>query len=291
MEENIDPFEVLAALGVADARTAERVRGGFDLLIWRVERPGGAFALRLFRPGQEQTCRKEQLVMDAAAAAGLPVPGVCAAGEWRGRPALLLEWCPGEVLVQALQRAPHQFWRLGLAFGRTQAQLHTVAPPAPLLDDADGWLRWSGDGEEALQRRLRSLAQGRPALLHLDYHPLNVLAAEGRISAVLDWSNARAGDPRADVARTHSILLAEPMGRRLPLVLRLGRYVLAFAWQAGYRRAAGPPQEMAAFYAWAGAVMQRDLAHRVGKPGGPTPEGMAGLRRWTERWKRRAGVA
>ena len=43
-------------------------------------------------------------------------------------------------------------------------------------------------------------------LLHLDYHPLNVLGEAGAISGVLDWTNADGGDPRADVARTGAIL-------------------------------------------------------------------------------------
>ncbi|HWQ11756.1 MAG TPA: hypothetical protein VNL77_03095, partial [Roseiflexaceae bacterium] len=77
---------------------------------------------------------------------------------------------------------------------------------------------------------------------------------------------------------------------RQPLALRAARLVLALAWCAGYRAAAGPLREMAPFYAWAGAVMQVDLAPRVGRPAGPTPAEMGAVRAWAERWKRRAGV-
>jgi aminoglycoside phosphotransferase (APT) family kinase protein len=290
-ESDPDPLEVLRTLHIHDAMGAERVRGGFDTLIWRVERPGGPCALRLFRAEQQATARKEEIVMRAAGAAGVPAPAVLAAGVWQGRAALLLEWCAGDTLLGALQRAPHRLWQLGTAFGRAQAAIHAVPPPPELLPSADAWVRWCGPGEEALQRRLRALAPHPYALLHLDYHPLNVLAADGRISATLDWANAQAGDPRADVARTHSILLVEPLGRRMPLPLRAARLVLALAWRAGYRAAAGPLRDMAPFYAWAGAVMQVDLAPRVGRPHGPSATGMERVRAWTGRWKRRAGIA
>jgi aminoglycoside phosphotransferase (APT) family kinase protein len=127
-------------------------------------------------------------------------------------------------------------------------------------------------------------------LLHLDYHLFNVLVEHGRVSAVLDWTNARAGDPRADLARTHTILLVDPGTRRLPAYQRAMLALFERAWQSGYRSVAGPPGEMALFYAWAGAVMQRDLAPRVGQPSGPTAREMLAVRRWAERWRRRAGV-
>ncbi len=50
-------------------------------------------------------------------------------------------------------------------------------------------------------RGLRSrLHRARPALLHMDYWPGNVLWHRGRISAVLDWDAASYGDPALDVA-------------------------------------------------------------------------------------------
>ena len=57
--------------------------------------------------------------------------------------------------------------------------------------------------------RLRQ-AQGRPSILHLDYNPYNVAVEGDRISGLLDWTNARIGDPRADLARD----LDEPLALR-----------------------------------------------------------------------------
>ncbi|HVB09814.1 MAG TPA: phosphotransferase, partial [Bacillota bacterium] len=110
-----------------------------------------------------------------------------------------------------------------------------------------------------------------PRLLHGDYHPLNVLTDGERITAVLDWTNAAAGDPRTDVARTLSILRLE--GRvpgRFPLELRRVLAPFERAWLAGY----GGDLPDAIFRAWAGAFMADDMAAK--RP----PDHIARVRRW-----------
>jgi aminoglycoside phosphotransferase (APT) family kinase protein len=44
------------------------------------------------------------------------------------------------------------------------------------------------------------LRKVEPTLVHLDYSPGNVLWAEGRISAIVDWEEAAYGDPGIEVA-------------------------------------------------------------------------------------------
>jgi hypothetical protein len=100
---------------------------------------------------------------------------------------------------------------------------------------------------------------------------------------VLDWINARAGDPRADVARSATILRLDdcrPDLRNLPVcaVLRL----FERGWRAGYTCVTGWPADLAPFYAWAGAVMEHDLAHK--RP----PEFFDRVRAWTRHWQTRA---
>lgn len=109
-------------------------------------------------------------------------------------------------------------------FGRLIRAIHAI--PAPDLglvcmeahDDADQVLA------ERIGARLRNLAAvtglgvplpdvgaalaadkggGLPRrLLHMDLRPENVLVRAGRPAAILDWSNALAGDPALDLART-----------------------------------------------------------------------------------------
>jgi aminoglycoside phosphotransferase (APT) family kinase protein len=137
---------------------------------------------------------------------------------------------------------------------------------------------------------LERVASPAAALLHLDYHPLNVLTDGTRITAILDWANARAGDPRADVARTYSILMVAPNGPgRQPLALAIGRRLLAWSWRHGYEQVAGRLSSMAPFYAWAGSVMIRDLAPRIANPHSWwQPRHLEQIQHWARAWQQRA---
>lgn len=255
-ESALDPLLIADACGIGSARRARRVAGGADTLIWRVETDAGPIAVRVFRADQAVPAAREREALGAALAAGIAAPAVLASGEIAGRPVTILEWCPGEPLLGRLLASDADLDGLGRAFGRTQASIHRIAAPAS----------WSAGRTDVL--------------LHLDYHPLNVLVHGDRISAVIDWVNTRAGDPRHDVARTYSILTADPTAGDVDRSLvRSFRH----AWLDGYADAAGArPAELAAFVAWAGSHMGRDLAQRHG------PAELAAIDRWTMGWQRRA---
>ena len=127
-------------------------------------------------------------------------------------------------------------------------------------------------------------------MLHLDYHPLNVMTAGHRLTCVLDWANAAVGDPRADVARTVTLLRLAPLPPGVPVALGLMlRFMLELAWRTGYRHAAGRLEGMPLFYAWAGSMMYRDFEPKLGQPGVWLQRGdLERIRRWTATWKRRA---
>lgn len=283
-----DPHAILAALGVPAADQATPVGGGADAAIWRVERGGERFALRLLRSEQRGQADREVAALRAAALGGVPVPALHAAGDWRGRPALLLGWCPGHPLAAALRRRPWAAWALGREFGRVQAAIHAAPLPTD-LDHPVSWLEWAAP-DPSLRARLAAVAPRSPALLHLDYHPLNVLVERGRISGVLDWANARVGDPRADLARTAAILRFAPLPPGPAAVAaRAAVRIVEAGWRRGYAERAGVVAELTPFLAWAGAVMERDLAPRLGRADLPwlTEAYLDRLRRWT-RDRRRA---
>ncbi|MGN6809679.1 MAG: phosphotransferase family protein [Thermomicrobiales bacterium] len=287
----LDPAAILQALGVADGVTAiAPVGGGWDTALWRVERKGAAYALRVFRPEQAATCRRE-VAATRAAPPDVPVPAIHAVGSWRDRPALLLAWCPGQPLLAALRAAPWRARTLAYHFGQTQARLH-AAPTPDLGELPDAWLAMAGLDDPPLQARLRAVQAPRAALLHLDYHPLNVMVAGTSVSGVLDWANARTGDPRADLARTATILRLAPLPPGTPpLLATLLLRTVERHWRRGYRAVAAPVGGMAPFYAWAGAVMLADLAPKLGRPGiWLEPRHLEPIRRWTARWRQHAGV-
>jgi aminoglycoside phosphotransferase (APT) family kinase protein len=279
-----DPVAVLAGLGLVGPSRITPVSGGADAAIWRVGYGDADYALRLLRADQAAMARRETVVMAAAAAAGIPVPRVLAEGSWDNRPALLLSWMPGRLLRDELERRPWRAWALGVEFGRIQAAIHAVPVPVALHRHPVSWIEWA-EPDAALRDRLRRSGDGE-VLLHLDYHPANVLVEGGRVSAVLDWANARAGDRRADLARTAAILRFAPLAGDPSLVTVIARRAFVAGWRHGYRGMAGAVTGMAPFYAWAAAVMRHDLAPRVGRTDLPwlTPALLAEIRRWGDGW-------
>ncbi len=278
MTGGLDPLAVLAALGFGQVERVAPVFGGKDAAIFRVERGDEAFALRVFRPGEERVCRHEMPTMRAARAGGIPVPMVHASGVWQHRPALLLEWCAGRTVVEEAVADPARAEPLGVASGRLLARLHRVDPPDGIRGRS--WLDWFAI-PDPLNRALGAVARA-PTLLHLDYHPLNLLTNDTDVTAVLDWTNARSGDPRADLARSLAILALNSDEAPVdagPIVAAFERGLLA-----GYVEAAGPLEDMPLFLAWAGHGMLHDLARRM------PPEKRERIVAWTAERERQAGV-
>ena len=123
---------------------------------------------RVLRTGGDP--EREARVMAHARASGYPVPAV-----HEVRPdGLVLERIAGPTMLADLRRRP---WRLR-AHARLLAGLHERLHEIP----------WEGG-----------------ALVHLDLHPDNVLLSPAG-PVVLDWTNARVGEPALDVALTWTIL-------------------------------------------------------------------------------------
>ncbi len=301
----LDPVAILAALGVTDVTDAATITEGQDTAIWRVTHGGQVSALRVMRAEQADTAAREVAAMRAAHGGGIPVAAIERAGTWEGRPAFLLEWLSGYTLASAVMARPWRAYPLGRSFGQMQARIHTLAAPVPLRAEPDAWLTFIAADEPTLVAHLQSLGPRADALLHLDYHPFNVLVGNAltfdpqrtsvsgaRVTGVLDWTNARAGDPRADLAYTATLLhLTRGIFGVPPRREQAARHALLRGWQRGYRTVAGPLPDLAPFYAWAGAFIRRDVAHRLGQPGSiVTPAYLDRLSRWSIMWKRRAGI-
>jgi aminoglycoside phosphotransferase (APT) family kinase protein len=283
-QKNLVPLEILSALGINGTPTVTSVQGGFDMALWKVEYESQTYALRVFGAGRQEDYEREQAVMAAARSAGLPVPEVYRAGIWQDHPVLLITWLAGRMVADELHTRPWCLWRMGIVFGRMQAAIHSVPAPDLLQQRPEAWIAWKCEDDQAVQQCLRHLHLDKRALLHLDYHPRNVLTDGKQITGIVDWTNAHAGDPRADAARTVSILRVDPAARK-SLLQQLGLRIFELAWCVGYQRAGGHLKEMSLFYAWAGTVLQRDLAHRYQH----VPQELAPARHWTNAWMARAG--
>jgi aminoglycoside phosphotransferase (APT) family kinase protein len=124
---------------------------------------GEGRVLRRFKGGGNPA--REAAIMDHANGHGFPVPRVLEVLDG----ALVLERVDGPSMLTSLRRP----WRMPHA-ARTLAELHARLHEIPFEDGQ---------------------------LLHLDLHPDNVLLSS-RGPVVIDWTNARAGEPALDVALT-----------------------------------------------------------------------------------------
>ncbi|MBM7788392.1 phosphotransferase [Tenggerimyces flavus] len=254
----------LTAVGLPADAPCEPTTGATGEL-FRVSVGASTYALRLVSAASAVV--GVLATMDAARGAGLPVPALIRQADWTNGHALLFEWMSGLSVPEALTRDPSSAGEMGRQLGITQRHIHGITAPASLprvKDDPFGPPTYPIDSS--------GLPDG-DALLHLDWHPLNVLVDNGALTAVLDWDNARAGHPYADLARTHTLLTIDPALSQLSPVERKGVAELAAGWAAGY----GPEASSipASCLAWAGRAMLRDLAARC------SAEELAPVRAWT----------
>lgn len=198
------------ALGrpIAVGRTAE-------IYAW-----GDGQVLKLFRPGwSAEVARDEAAIARAAHAAGVPTPAVDDVIEVDGRVGIVFERVRGPSMLKALVAAP---WRLR-SFASRLAELHArvhredgTGLPS-LKERLAGRVRAAGlpgDLEAAVLARLDALPDGTAAC-HGDLHPDNVIvSSHGPV--IIDWLDAAAGPPLADVARTSLVLTSGALPPETP---------------------------------------------------------------------------
>jgi Ser/Thr protein kinase RdoA (MazF antagonist) len=61
--------------------------------------------------------------------------------------------------------------------------------------------------EEAIALRASAMPSYRPAFIHRDFHPGNVLWSRGRVCGVVDWANACRGPRGCDIAHCRANLV------------------------------------------------------------------------------------
>lgn len=239
------PPEVLDALDLSDVVVSDG--GGATGRLWKITTDEGDFALRLVL--SEESAAAQLAAMRAAAAGGIPVPEPIRTAATPAGIALLLSWLPGAMVTQVVFAHPDRARGLGLACGSMHRRLHAVSAPA----EVSGRTHWAAPPFDPLP------AGG--TLLHLDFHPNNVLVdASGRVSAVLDWENAIGGDPLLDLARTRSIMTLDPAIAALSPRERAAADEFTAGWAEGYGSVDIPVR----YELWAARVMLRDIGHRHG---------------------------
>jgi hypothetical protein len=285
---DIDPRCVLASLGYDDVSDPVGITGGWETLLWHFATPDGSeHALRLYvLYDAASVALRERIASAAAAVAGISTPRVETFGEFGGMPAVVQTWCPGRTLMSLIEGKPWQVVSLGRMFGRQHARLHTIpAPPEFAATAPEDWLSRVLPEHRYLADRLMSAGTATDRLIHLDYHPLNVIVNRGGETSVIDWAYSAAGDVRADLALTALTLEIAPVppGPMRPLINAM-RMLAARGWRAGYREVAGSMPGYEPFLAWACAMMLRATEATLARPGNwATSRDLDTLRRYIDR--------
>jgi aminoglycoside phosphotransferase (APT) family kinase protein len=212
-----------------------------------------------------------------ARALGLPVPEVFASRFVAGHPVMVIEWIAGGTMLMALRRRPWRAAELGRRSGDLMIRLHNALAPAGLAP-ARSWPVPSAF-PAPLRERLAAPDVRADCLVHLDFHPANLVVSGDEVDVLIDWTNARAGDPRFDVARTTLIAAMLPGLSGVERVLaRQAIEPYVRAWRASYLAATGPLPGMPVFLAWAGYGMLAEW--------GPKPGDSRAVTGDVEGWKR-----
>jgi aminoglycoside phosphotransferase (APT) family kinase protein len=294
---NVDPQAILESLGIHNARL-ERNLFGVETAVWRVEYGKSVYALRVFRVGENAKQARELIALKTATSAGILVPKVITHGTWQGNAVSLLSWLPGQMLGLEFigKTEPERLSYLSEKLGRTLANIHCVSAPCGWQSEPHSWVKLAGEGELELQEHLLSLPLRSDALLHMDFHPFNVMIEGDIITGVLDWSGATSGDARADIAKFVTLAIFAPVSPRpgapgrTPEEVILRQHIIK-AFEKGYREISELPDDLSLFYAWAGAAIIHNVRSKIGKPGETVQEHhLDGVKRWTTEWKRKAGL-
>lgn len=263
--------EWLARTGFpADAEIASMTPGLGSTMLWRISGAGSAdYVLRIFPPGHERWRDRETLAMRAAAGAGLPVPDVVMTDALGDRPAMLTTFTPGATVAAALD--PSRSADIGRMLGRLLGEINQIPAPAGLAP-AGAWLDRAGPALAPLRDRLAAMPRA-DRLLHLDYHPENVLMAGDEVTGVIDWTNTLPGPPHIDLGRSRAIL---QMVRSLPTVTpEVAGALDAFetGLVAGHAGIHGPDPAPKLSLAWGVGMLCVDFEPHADESGGwVTPE-------------------
>jgi aminoglycoside phosphotransferase (APT) family kinase protein len=167
-------------------------------------------------PDQGPHARVEAALLAAARAAGVPVPGVVAAGVTDGLPPgwLVVERIDGESIPRKILRDPE--WAgaravLTAQCGQALAAIHRIDPATAAglpsrdpLEDPRSFLDTLGEVRPALELGVRWLEAhrpppGPPTTVHGDFRMGNLLVGHDGLRAVLDWELAHVGEAAEDI--------------------------------------------------------------------------------------------
>ena len=236
--------------------------------------------------------RQEFAAQQQLSAAAYPVAGPVWMEEdvqFLGGPFLIMNLVPGRTLFDLML---YRIWRILDGPGwmaAMHARLHQLpaadfpASPRPFLqrclEEMEALISQYGlaglkPGLDWLQKH-RPEPPRSPCILHLDFHPLNIMVQGDRCTGILDWGESDVGDYHADLGTTYVLLKSAPFETANPshqLAIWIGRALLWQGYLHAYRRQLPVDKGKLAYYiAW--ASLRRLCSYGRWLTAGPTSTG------------------
>ena len=190
-------------------------------------------ALKLYKStAAKQTVFREAAIHAAAEALGLPVPKIWGVQEVGGRWGLVFDRVNGASFAEQMlnnpgetpryiERIVHLHLRIHVheatQFANFKVRLADGIAATKLLDESR---------KHDLLARIVDMPDG-DRLCHGDFHPMNILGDASQ-PVIIDWPDARRGDPAADVCRSHLLMKLHATEIAAPY---LNAYCRAMIWQ------------------------------------------------------------
>lgn len=195
---------VASAVGVDEPlRLMRRLRGGLGAATHLLAAGDDRFVLKRYPRHKVATVEAECAALSVAGRSGLPVPTLLAAdpvGVWFGRPALVMSRVPGRADL-----SPRNAQSYVADVADALARIHAVPMNEVGVLRTHGPSSWtiSGPVQDGLLPRglmeqvhaaiggLSEIAANEGSTFcHGDFHPGNLLWRRGRLTGVIDWSQA-----------------------------------------------------------------------------------------------------
>ena len=212
---------------VTYSTTPTSVEGGYDTAIYRFQLEGASdelaepLILRVFKGSSPNRAAFESLVQGAVSDVGYPAPRVyftCTDEAVLGAGFLIMELMPGRPMMDLPEEVMPEI------LAEAHLHLHSIDPLSIRAAFESSGFSSSRLSFDSRLRRLRERVKGRDydwlksglgwiegnrpgeperlVICHGDFHPLNLLVEDGRVSGVLDWSGFLLWEKGYDVGTT-----------------------------------------------------------------------------------------
>ena len=197
--------------------------------------------VKLLLEGYERDAGREMPVIQMASGAGLPVPAVEGLVEVKGRRGIVLERIAGPSMVDVIENQPWKIIRLAHILADLHVKVHSTKTATLPSQREDIGRRVNNDAgmapdvKDALLGILQKLPDGN-SICHSDFHPGNIIMSP-RGPVIIDWVDAKRGNPLADVARTWLLVKMAVLPMDIGVIKRwLAGFLRILIWSAYLRK-------------------------------------------------------